>query len=627
MIGWVWRRPLSETALTRVIGFAGYFALGLAGLALAMELVVWLNGGGRAGAVLLYSVFAVLVAPTAVAAWLVVLGREGRDIAEDELIEKNDALRTEIGRREILERDLAAARDRAMALEQSKSVFLANMSHEIRTPMHAIIGMAHLAGKAATDARQRGYLRNISTAAGNLHRILDDVLDYSKIEAGKLDIEQAEFDLTGVLDSLTQLCATRAQAKGLAFLVKLPRDLPRALVGDALRLSQILLNFCTNAIKFTEHGRVIVAAEALQADEDGDDDRMTLKFSVTDTGVGLTQAQCQALFDRFAQAEVATARHHGGTGLGLAISKRLAQLMGGDVGVSSTPGAGSTFWATARFGHAVQLVSRVQTAPSLRGLPALLVDDDADARAIYGDYLASFGLQVETASDAAQALAALNAGHRPRLVVLDYMMLEQDGLALFETMRGLDLEPRPHVLMLTGAESESLRERAAQAGIDAYLTKPIGPSALFDCIIEFFGEGRPASDDLVAGEVAARAQLSGRRILVAEDNDINQQVARGILEDLGIEVQIAEDGQRAVERVEQARDAGRPIDLVLMDMQMPVMDGISATRLLRSRPAHAGLPIIAMTANAMDGARRACMDAGMNGTWASRCTSATCSRR
>ena len=510
----------------------------------------------------------------------------------------------------VLERRVAERTAEAEAANAAKSSFLANMSHEIRTPMNAIIGMAHLTQKTDLDARQRDYVGKIDRAAKNLLGLINDILDFSKIEAGKLDVESVEFDLTDVLDNLVQLCGTKADAKGLDFHIKAPRDVPRALVGDPLRLGQLLINFANNAVKFTERGRVLVeVALVAQTPE-----FLELRFAVTDTGIGMTPAQLDRMFKSFSQADASTSRKYGGTGLGLAISKQLAEIMGGTVGVDSTVGHGSTFWATACFGRAHHLVPRTQSADTIKDMPVLLVYDDAISREIYGGYLENFGCVVTEVASGAEALKSLEGGHHYPLMVLDYRLQDMDGFDIFQAVQALKTAdaPAPKVIMITGSTAPEAQARARRQGLDGYLLKPISPSSLFDCIAELFGAAAVKVDagaDMVA---RARAHLGGARVLLAEDNDINQQVAQGILEDVGIELVIAEDGREALKKLAAAAAAGQPYEAVLMDMQMPEMDGIAATRAIRGETRYATLPIIAMTANAMAADREACLVAGMN---------------
>ena len=508
-----------------------------------------------------------------------------------------------------LERRVEERTAEAEAANAAKSSFLANMSHEIRTPMNAIIGMAHLALKTQLDSRQRDYVQKIDRAANNLLGIINDILDFSKVEAGKLTVEAIEFDLTEVLDSLVQLCGLKAESKGLDFHLKAPRDLPRALVGDPLRLGQVLVNFANNAVKFTEAGRILVEVSVLAADEEA----VQLRFAVSDTGIGMTPEQVAKMFQSFSQADASTTRKYGGTGLGLAISKQLAELMGGAVGVESTPGKGSTFWATARFGRARNLRPRIQSAETIQGMPVLLVDDSADSREIYGGYLESFGCVVTAVAGGAEALALLRSGGRHPLVVLDYRMPGMDGFETHAAIRALALPEVPKVVMITGSADPGAQDRARESGLDGYLLKPLSPSSLFDCILGLFGAAAALQGQGDGSmEARARAHLAGARVLLAEDNDINQQVAQGVLEDIGIELDIAENGAVALRKVGAAFADGRPYAAVLMDMQMPEMDGLSCTRALRRDARCADLPIIAMTANAMAGDREACVAAGMN---------------
>ncbi|MES2886085.1 MAG: response regulator [Pseudomonadota bacterium] len=526
------------------------------------------------------------------------LTAEQKKLADDSLRELNADL----------EQRVAERTREAEEANAAKSSFLANMSHEIRTPMNAIIGMSHLALKTKLDTRQRDYVQKIDRAANNLLGIINDILDFSKIEAGKLSIEAIEFDLTEVLDSLVQLCGLKADAKGLDFHLKTARGLPRALVGDPLRLGQVLINFANNAVKFTDSGRVLVEVTVLKEEEE----MVELGFAVTDTGIGMTEEQVGKMFQSFSQADTSTTRKYGGTGLGLAISKQLAELMGGTVGVQSSPGFGSTFWATARFGRAKSLKPRIESAETIQGMRVLLVDDSADAREIYSGYLESFGCVVTGVQGGAEALIALAEYGPYPLVVLDYRMPGMDGFSTYQRLRELPLELKPKVVMVTGSADPGVQVRAKESGLDAYLLKPLSPSSLFDCILGLFGVS--AVQGAVGSDVAeqARRHLGGARILLAEDNDINQQVAQGVLEDIGIVLSIASNGVEALRMMNAAFTGGTPYEAVLMDMQMPEMDGLSCTRELRRDARCADLPIIAMTANAMAGDREACVAAGMN---------------
>ncbi|WP_146208802.1 hybrid sensor histidine kinase/response regulator [Azospirillum sp. TSO22-1] len=511
---------------------------------------------------------------------------------------------TEIGHREVA---LRHAKEQAEAASEAKAAFLANMSHEIRTPMNAVIGMSHLALKTELTARQRDYVRKIQQSAQHLLGIINDILDFSKIEAGKLTVERAELRLDKVLATLADLIGEKAVAKGLELIFDVAPDVPNDLIGDPLRIEQILVNYANNAVKFTETGEIAVIVRV--AEDAGDE--LLLRFEVRDTGIGLTDAQAATLFQSFQQADVSTTRKYGGTGLGLAISRKLAELMGGEVGVDSVHGEGSRFWFTARLGRGRPrrvLLPR----PDLRGLRVLAVDDNENARIVLADMLAAMSFRVETVDSGAAAIAAVRegvaAGDPFRVLLLDWQMPGMDGLETAAAIGTLELDPPPHRIIVTAYGREELLAKADGAGIEGILFKPISPSDLFDGIMRVLGEdiGVMAGSEGEALPSADLSHLRGARILLAEDNDLNQQVACELLADAGFTVDVAENGALAVARVGSAA-----YDLVLMDMQMPEMDGLAATREIR-RLGFADLPIVAMTANAMQADRDRCLDAGMN---------------
>jgi signal transduction histidine kinase/CheY-like chemotaxis protein len=505
---------------------------------------------------------------------------------------------------------LERAQHAAEAATRAKSEFLANMSHEIRTPMNAILGMSYLALRSGLDARQRNYIEKVHGAAESLLHIVNDILDFSKIEAGKLEIENIAFELGDVFEQLGNLLAMRAEEKGLELLFVLPPDLPTALVGDPARLGQILLNMGNNAIKFTERGEVTVAVslvsrEALHA---------TLRFEVRDTGIGMTAGARERLFQPFTQADASTNRRYGGTGLGLAICRHLVRCMGGDIGVESEPGRGSCFHFTLPLG--LQSGEQpVAEAGGLRGARVLVVDDHPATRELLQTLMLSLGMEVEAVADGGSALAAAaqaDAADRPfKLLLLDWRMPGMDGIECLARLAG-GRHPPPTVLMVTAFNRDQaerqLQARGLQVG--ALLPKPVTPSTLLDaCLVAL---GRPAvhhrrleqRQELLQ---TRQAGLAGRRILLVEDNSINQELACDLLQRAGMAVDVAADGREALAALEDAS-----YDAVLMDCQMPVMDGYAATRALRERPGLQDLPVIAMTANAMAGEREKVLAAGMN---------------
>ncbi|WP_287878351.1 response regulator [Aquitalea sp.] len=508
------------------------------------------------------------------------------------------------------EQDAREARRIAEAATRAKADFLANMSHEIRTPMNAVIGMTQLALQTSLNPQQRNYLDKVHIAANGLLGLINDILDFSKIEAGKLSCEQTDFMLEDVISQVADLVALRVRDKGLELLFDIATDVPPRLIGDPLRLGQVLNNLVGNAVKFTEHGEITLAVR-LEAE---DAEQLLLSFEVRDTGIGMSQAEQENVFHAFAQADSSTTRRYGGTGLGLSICKHIVELMHGDITVSSTPGAGSSFSFTCRLGKAQSQPVQLSTLPDIRGMRALVVDDNAAAREVFVHMLQALQLEADAVDSGPAALLALQQAHdagRPyQLALIDWKMPGMDGVETLQYIQARTALPTPACLLATAHDSDSLTQALGQTPVDGILDKPATFSTLLDAI-HTACRHQPA---LTHSSSAPRLDLpqlkqllQNCRVLLVEDNQTNQEVALELLRQVGIQADLAENGAEAVEM------AGKQdYQLLLMDCQMPVMDGLEATRQVRRLPAHAACKIVAMTANVMAGEEQRCLDAGMD---------------
>ncbi|MCK8824050.1 response regulator [Fuchsiella alkaliacetigena] len=521
-------------------------------------------------------------------------------------------LKADLRERKEKEEELVAAKEEAEVANRAKSQFLANMSHEIRTPINAIIGLSHIAKSKSENPELQKYISKIQRSSDDLLKIINDILDYSKIEAGSLELEETNFYIHEVINNVVEMFTYQAQEKGLELKAALDPQVPAYVEGDPLRLKQVLINLTSNAIKFTESGEVTLIVNVVAIKEK----EVEIIFSVKDTGIGIAPEEQQDLFQEFSQADSSTSREYGGTGLGLSISKRLVELMDGQIWVESELNKGSTFSFSLCF--AIQEdITAVEFLLDREGLKVLIVDDDPSSQEVLKELMTSFNYDYRVVSCGEEAIEELELGNKQRktepydLVLLDYKLPKVDGLEVAQWIKKrLELKKRPAIIMVTAYENDAVKEKAESLGLEGFLVKPVNQSVLFNVIIKVFGQQEhlfSLTDQQGQISELQEQSLAGFSVLLVEDNLINQEIAKELMEDVGLQVSVVENGEEAVEKVKE-----EDFDLILMDVQMPVMDGYEATKIIRADSKNQDIPIIAITAHAMLEDKEHCLEVGMN---------------